>query len=456
MSPARKRLAAQAAAAGYPAALVTTVAEATLPRHRAGEPLDDAQIEQITSAVETLAQAGRTAEQLPELVAHYRRHHGEDWRQRFWAQSLRTANFRHAHPELHGLSPCETDPVRLAQHAPPPGAPARAARPAQETVMTDLAAPRADTPARATAPPTPAELAARIPVPTRLPVRHDGQPMRHLSHSSYTKFLLCPEDFRRHYIKGERTPPSGAMFLGSRVDDALTAYYRRILEHGDTLALDQVKDAYRDQWARQLQAEQAKRGVDWEPELTQAQAFEIGLAALETTFAELVPRIGRPVAVQRKLEFALTPALEWTIQCHLDLETVREDPDSGEVAPAIVDYKVKGSPITQQKANHDPQAGLYLAGRWLEGHPARDFSFAQIAKPGRQRKQMSASFVTTARTPGQLRGTLARVAQAASQIAACYERFGPDQPWGFADPTGWKCSERFCSAWRCCPGGRGL
>ena len=34
-----------------------------------------------------------------------------------------------------------------------------------------------------------------------------------------------------------------------------------------------------------------------------------------------------------------------------------------------------------------------------------------------------------------MRGVLARVALAASQIAAAYERYGPDQPWGFADPT---------------------
>jgi hypothetical protein len=69
---------------------------------------------------------------------------------------------------------------------------------------------------------------------------------------------------------------------------------------------------------------------------------------------------------------------------------------------------------------------------------------------------MAASLVTTSRTPGQLRAMLARIAQAAGQIAACYERFGPDQPWGFADPTGWKCSERFCPAWQACPGGLGL
>jgi hypothetical protein len=69
---------------------------------------------------------------------------------------------------------------------------------------------------------------------------------------------------------------------------------------------------------------------------------------------------------------------------------------------------------------------------------------------------MSASLVGTTRTAGQLRGVLARLALAASQIAAAYETYGPDQPWGFADPTSWKCSPRYCTHWRACPGGRGL
>src|SRR5688500_20269964 len=130
--------------------------------------------------------------------------------------------------------------------------------------MTTLATAAA---APAAAPMTAAELAARIHVPRRLPVRYDGQPMEHLSHSSYTRFLLCPDDWRRHYLKGERTPPSGAMFLGGRVDDALTTYYRRLLEHGERLTLDQLGDAYRDHWTRELAAEGAKRGVRWDDEL---------------------------------------------------------------------------------------------------------------------------------------------------------------------------------------------
>jgi len=45
----------------------------------------------------------------------------------------------------------------------------------------------------ATASPSAAQLAARIQIPRRLPLRYDGQPLQHLSHSSYNRFVLCPE-----------------------------------------------------------------------------------------------------------------------------------------------------------------------------------------------------------------------------------------------------------------------
>src|SRR3954465_15422447 len=125
--------------------------------------------------------------------------------------------------------------------------------------MTNLAV-AAAAPAPA-APPTAAALAARIhlpprpptagraprlPAPPRLPIRYDGEPLHHLSNSSYTRFLLCPEDWRRHYLKGERFPATGPMFLGGCVDAALTAYYQRIIDHHDTITLDQVGDLYRE------------------------------------------------------------------------------------------------------------------------------------------------------------------------------------------------------------------
>src|SRR4051794_3412231 len=299
-----------------------------------------------------------------------------------------------------------------------------------------------------------AELAGRITVPRALPVRLDGEPLRHLSPSSYSRFLLCPEDWRRHYLLGERTPTSGAMFLGARVDDVLSVYYRLRLERRQTITLEQMRDAFRDLWFEQLEREEAERGVRWAPELDEQTAFAIGLDAIAITHAELVPALGEPVAVQRTLEFALAPGLEWTVTGVLDLETLRER--DGQTVPAVIDYKVKSTPLNQDKADRDAQAGLYLAGRWLAGDPAREFGFAQIHRPGARRKQIACSLVTTTRSAGQLRGVLARIGQAAGQMRALYERFGPDAPWGFADPAGWKCSPRYCTHHARCPGGAGL
>ena len=277
----------------------------------------------------------------------------------------------------------------------------------------------AEPPPPAAQPISAAGLAARIPVPVRLPPRYDGEHLRHLSHSSYNLWITCREAYRRKYIRGEREPKSGAMFLGSRVDDTVTLYYQRRLA-GEHLDLAQVKDAYRELWKGELDAEQEKLGVDW-ADIHQQAAFEMGLEALELTFEQLVPKLGEPVAVQRPVEFTLAPGLEWTILGYLDLET-RGCTVTGEEIERVVDYKVKNSTVNQAQADRDTQAGLYLTGRWLQGNPAEEFVFAQIAKPGPRRKQMSSALIPTSRTLGQMRATLARVALAASEIVATYAR----------------------------------
>src|SRR5205814_10315855 len=102
------------------------------------------------------------------------------------------------------------------------------------------------------------------------------------------------------------------------------------------------------------------------------------LEAIPITPAELVPTLGEPVAVQAALEFALAPGLDWTVKGVLDLESLRDR--DGLPAPAVLDYKVKTTPLTQERADRDAQAGLYLAGRWLAGDPASEFGFAQIGR----------------------------------------------------------------------------
>jgi hypothetical protein len=106
-----------------------------------------------------------------------------------------------------------------------------------------------------------AQLAARISIPRRLPPRYDWQLLAHLSHTSYARWVVCRESWRRYYICGERSAPTGSMFLGRQVDEAITLYYRRILETGDRLTADQVKDAFWDGWKAAAEAEREQLGI---------------------------------------------------------------------------------------------------------------------------------------------------------------------------------------------------
>ena len=189
---------------------------------------------------------------------------------------------------------------------------------------------------------------------------------------------------------------------------------------------------------------------------TRRTARQIGAAALTEALEQLVPQLGEPVAMQRRVEFPLAPGVQWTILGYLDLET-RQPQIDGSDAEVVVDYKVKGAnALSQIKADRDPQASLYLAVRWHEGRPATRFTFAQVLRQNAKRKTTSTAQTHTERTAGQHRATLARFALAASQIVAAYEAFGPERPWGFAEPSHWRCSAKYCAAYRSCAGGSGL
>ena len=96
MSTARTRLAARAAAAGYPADLLTEIAHATIPAYTPGDTLSDARVEQVASAVEVLAEAGHDAHRARELIARHQQSGAERWREALWREALHAADQRTA------------------------------------------------------------------------------------------------------------------------------------------------------------------------------------------------------------------------------------------------------------------------------------------------------------------------------------------------------------------------
>jgi len=156
---------------------------------------------------------------------------------------------------------------------------------------------------------TAAELAARIPIPTRLPPRYDGQPLQHFSNSSYTLFLACPELWRRKYLRGDRPPKTAVMVIGSRVDEAITGYFQQQLEYGQPPTLEDTLDRYESTWAERLDEDRERTPVTF-GELDEPTARAIGIEAIKVTFDQLIPQLGTPVAIQRRLEWPLAPGLE--------------------------------------------------------------------------------------------------------------------------------------------------
>jgi hypothetical protein len=88
----RRRLAGAATTAGYPGELLSAIAHATLPGYTPGERLTDHGLGQVTDAVELLAEAGLTAQQLRALLTACRTRAPESWRQQFWELVVKAAS----------------------------------------------------------------------------------------------------------------------------------------------------------------------------------------------------------------------------------------------------------------------------------------------------------------------------------------------------------------------------
>jgi hypothetical protein len=230
----------------------------------------------------------------------------------------------------------------------------------------------------------------RLHVPVTLPPNHRGEPLRKLSYTAVDRFRGCPDDYRRCYLLGEWGPKTGDMFVGSRVDDAISGYFRAQLS-GSTLDLDAVMDLYNELWKRELAYETARNGpVRFSTRRNEEQTHALGLQAVRYAMAKLVPHLGRPIAVQRRFEFKLAPALQWSVVGTADLDTIREQTvyliDDGTQHPEIrehgrpepmisLPYRQAPAawrpPVTRRKETLEPREAIALFERDSDEHQER-------------------------------------------------------------------------------------
>ncbi len=120
MGGAGETLAWQLRVTGYGPELLPAITEATLPTRDQDALLSEHELAALVDAVEVLAQAGWRAATLPAALEYCREHFGERWRAPFWRGTVRVACRHFNSAPRYGVSPLETDPVRLARWGPAP------------------------------------------------------------------------------------------------------------------------------------------------------------------------------------------------------------------------------------------------------------------------------------------------------------------------------------------------
>ena len=282
------------------------------------------------------------------------------------------------------------------------------------------------------------QLAARIQCPRRLPARYDGQPLA-------APLALVLQPLRRSARRtgagatssARRPRRPGRCSSAARSTTRITLYYRHILDHGERLSARPGQGRL----PRRLESRRSRPSASklghrlGEPTCARTARSSSAVDAVELAFSRADPAPRR--AGRRPAPGSSTRSRPGSSGASSATSTSRRQAARRRRADAggrrlqgqehAADASTRPT-TTSSRPCTSPGAGWKaIRPRELLLRPDRQ------ARPAPQADRAPRSS-TTSRSTGQLRGALARIAQVARQIVACYERFGPDQPWGFADP----------------------
>lgn len=176
-------------------------------------------------------------------------------------------------------------------------------------------------------------------------------PKKHLSFTQLKMFARCPAQWYFRYVQGLKIPPTGAMFIGKRVDDGIAFNMEQKIESHEDRATVEVLDFL------DTAFEKDKGSVeDWGQE-TPGEVKDSGYKALEKYHTENCPII-QPDIVQGEL-FIPLQGIPYDFIGYMDLVDDKK---------IIIDNKVVGKSPTKNKAT-----GLH------EAHPIDIYQIASYA-----------------------------------------------------------------------------
>ncbi len=246
--------------------------------------------------------------------------------------------------------------------------------------------------------------------------------IEHLSYSSISLFLDCPEAWRRKYIAQEPTRKTSALAFGS----AFHGTVERMLQNTqyDWTAV----------WSEEF--EKAFQDISFEPDETPEQHYNEGVRLLsnqeiKNAIAQISPKIDKAGAmIERKVEMHV-PGVSAPVIGYIDI--ILEDG-----TPA--DFKTSARSWTQDQANNSLQTLFYIAALNQENFDVnwkfKHFIFVKTKTPQVQILEHS-------HQPGELFFLFEMIRRVWEGISKGYFPL---------NPTTWRCGPKYCDFYANCRG----
>lgn len=271
---------------------------------------------------------------------------------------------------------------------------------------------------------------------SRLTLNPDGTV--HVQAISYTmidQYLRCPEQFRRRYIEGKKSPPGVALLEGTSHHKAAEEDNKSKIEKGKQLKPAQMVDIFEATWKDELtkaqkEAEELKTRIEWEDD-NEETVLKRG-KKLQTEYSSVYSAKLDPTAAEKPfMKDVDVRGNKFRLMGQIDLIT-----KDG----VVWDYKTS----SRKKSDSDLGLSLQLSSySWVEQiNKVGYVAFVKAATPFVQ--LMTPAVVS----PGRWMWALEVIASAVDGIRR--GSFPKTNPAMF--PAPWWCSERFCGYWRECRG----
>jgi hypothetical protein len=246
----------------------------------------------------------------------------------------------------------------------------------------------------------------------------------HLSYSSISMYLSCPESWRRKYIAQEKTFGTPELQLGSAVHNCIE----------DMLSTGNFTPGvlWPTAWERALAKGQIFWGADRPEEFFNEGLRLVTARSILSELEKIV--IGRDEAgpkIERKIELHV-PGVPIPVVGYIDIQTADGVPG---------DFKTSSKSWTADRAANEMQSLFYLAGLNQAGKTVASWNFRHYIMV--KNKEPKWQMFEHKHTPGQLMFLFQMIQRVWRGI---------EQEVFVLNPTSWKCNPQYCDFWANCRG----